>query len=459
MTVVREQAVLCRLDEASVCAAAAVRASGALQAAADQTAAAKRSDPMGVSVMVATAAREAAAAAGVAFEAVRCCSRCHAATLAEDTSAMSRLPELLQSTLARVSAAQGAAAALRRDASAAGSRFPAAAEAVATLHRLAVAALMDASAALQADTPVPSTTPEDGQGAWGSDAWQALLQSPAMLLATGGDATPESAAVAAAARAVQEARATLVSVQRVVGLMRAAVPLAGGSGFDAQQREGDGDGDGDALLVALEHALELLGSTRATLMTQPMVTQGSGGTAAAAGGDVSPEVARSMERRLAAEAAARAVREAAAATDAAHSALEDELTVGDRGWGWAAQVPEGVRGGTAAAAAQALRLVMGTALRRLADADGCAAFAVQALDSNAASSRDGGGADARFPEAAVVAAQDRLREALEQAAGAKEVMVILSRLSVDVDTPVRSASSGTLAALQVRERSLNVASI
>ena len=54
----------------------------------------------------------------------------------------------------------------------------------------------------------------------------------------------------------------------------------------------------------------------------------------------------------------------AAAADDVHDALEEELTVGNRGWGWAAQVPEGLQGGAATAAAQALRLAMSMVVRK-----------------------------------------------------------------------------------------------
>jgi hypothetical protein len=59
-----------------------------------------------------------------------------------------------------------------------------------------------------------------------------------------------------------------------------------------------------------------------------------------------------------------AICEAAAAADDVHDALEEELTVGNRGWGWAAQVPEGLQGGAATAAAQALRLAMSMVVRK-----------------------------------------------------------------------------------------------
>ena len=59
-----------------------------------------------------------------------------------------------------------------------------------------------------------------------------------------------------------------------------------------------------------------------------------------------------------------AICEAAAAADDVHDALEEELTVGNRGWGWAAQVPEGLQGGAATAAAQALRLAMSLVVRK-----------------------------------------------------------------------------------------------
>jgi hypothetical protein len=86
-------------------------------------------------------------------------------------------------------------------------------------------------------------------------------------------------------------------------------------------------------------------------------------------------------------------------------------------------------------------------VRRLADAAGCAALAAEALESsNVAGASDA--TDASFPEAAVVATQERLREALQLAASAQELLAILTRLAATA-TPVRAASQRTAAALQV----------
>jgi hypothetical protein len=86
-------------------------------------------------------------------------------------------------------------------------------------------------------------------------------------------------------------------------------------------------------------------------------------------------------------------------------------------------------------------------VRRLADAAACAAFAAEALESsNVAGASDA--TDASFPEAAVVATQERLREALQLAASAQELLAILTRLAATA-TPVRAASQRTAAALQV----------
>ena len=90
-------------------------------------------------------------------------------------------------------------------------------------------------------------------------------------------------------------------------------------------------------------------------------------------------------------------------------------------------------------------------MRRLADAAACAAFAAEALESsNVAGASDAteGATDASFPEAAVVATQERLREALQLAASAQELLAILTRLAATA-TPVRAASQRTAAALQV----------